>query len=357
MTIAETGLIPRIPGRSASEERRARTVLAQQLFVTRTDREPLLVLLAAVTGRNCETLKELPAEHRILDGAAVELRVIKRRRGPRRWFDTVTWEIGPPHRELHTPGGLYLLLHRMMARGRTVSGSQTLWSVWRNAKRDLGGQHEHHDPYAARLSAGLNLKQWAARHDLHADAAVQHDLREPLDVRFKRIRTAVEVRRTRTVGGHLPSAVRSNTIGVLFANYLRGDATAREWAEDVLGEAVADAERDPAREGAWTACSDPDQHPATGRACRRVSYLDCFHCGNCVITRSHLPAILALLDDLAGRRTQLGEIEWWRRYGPVWAAIRRDVLPRFTPAELRSATTNKPADALLELAEDPWEHP
>lgn len=57
------------------------------------------------------------------------------------------------------------------------------------------------------------------------------------------------------------------------------------------------------------------------------------------------------------RRTQLGEADWWRRYGPVWAAIRRDVLPKFTPAELRSAGQTKPAEALLELAEDPWEHP
>jgi hypothetical protein len=88
-----------------------------------------------------------------------------------------------------------------------------------------------------------------------------------------------------------------------------------------------------------------------------VSFLDCFHCGNCLITRSHLPAILALLDDLAGRRVQLGETDWWTRYGPAWAAIRRDVLPKFTPAELVAAREATPAEALLELAEDPWEHP
>jgi hypothetical protein len=78
---AETGVIPRLPAPFGHEERNTRTALAQRLFVTRIDREPLLVLLAAVTGRNSETLKELPAEHRVLDGAAVELRVIKRRQG------------------------------------------------------------------------------------------------------------------------------------------------------------------------------------------------------------------------------------------------------------------------------------
>lgn len=204
-----------------------------------------------------------------------------------------------------------------------------------------------------------------------------------MPVKVTRIRTTVEVRRTRATGGHLPSAARSNTVAVLFANYLRGDATARAWAEEVLGDAVADAEqaalavqRDtlaatghtslrieptppntPAHEGAWNACTDPQSHPATGRPCRRVSYLDCFHCGNCLITPAHLPAILALVDELADRRTRLGEIDWWQRYGPVWAAIRRDVLPKFTPAELCTAHTSTPAAALLELAEDPWEHP
>jgi hypothetical protein len=385
--MAESGLVPRLPGMPVTEERRARTTLAQHVFVTRADREPILVLLAALTGRNSETLKELPTEHRILGGVAVELRLIKRRHGARRWFDTVSWEIGPPHRELHTPGGLYLLLHRLMTRSRSWSGSRSLWSVWCNADRDLGGLHEHRDPFAATLHAGLNLPRWAKSHDLRADPTADHPDGARLPVKITRIRTSVEVRRTRATGGHLPSAARSNTVGVLFTNYLRGDATAQAWAEEVLGDAVADAEqaalavhRDalaatghndlrieptppatwpdtPTQEGAWTACTDPQTHPATGRPCRRVSYLDCFHCGNCLITRTHLPAILALVNDLADRRTRLDETEWWQRYGPVWAAIRQDILPKFTPAELQAARITPPVEALLELAEDPWEHP
>lgn len=390
--IAATGVVPRFPEAGVGQERRLRSLVAGRLFVTWADREPLLVLLGAVTGRNPETLKELPAEHRVLDGRAVELRVIKRRHGPQRWFDTVTWEIGPPHRELHTPGGLYLLLHRLMARGRTFRDARTaspsIWSVWRNPRTGgLAGVHEHHDPYAARLAGSLDFTRWARRHDLRADPTHHQHEAPPLAVRLARVRTSVEVRRTRAVGGHLPSAARSNTVGVLFANYLRGDPTARDWAEEVLGHAVADAEQaalaahhhalresgresgrtslrieptpaaDPAHEGAWTACADPDQHPNTGQPCRRMSFLDCFHCGNCLITRAHLPAILALQDELAERRTRLGESEWWARYGPAWAAIRGDVLPKFTPAELTAAREATPAEALLELAEDPWEHP
>lgn len=169
--IAETGVVPRIPA-EIGLERRQRTAVAQRLFVTQADRESLLVLLGATTGRNPETLKELPAEHRILDDRAVELRVTKRRHGPQRWVDTVTWEIGPPHRALHTPGGLYLLLHRLMARGRVFrvsentsqAVSQSIWSIWRNARTGgLAGIHEHQDPYAASLSTSINFTQWARR--------------------------------------------------------------------------------------------------------------------------------------------------------------------------------------------------
>ena len=85
--------------------------------------------------------------------------------------------------------------------------------------------------------------------------------------------------------------------------------------------------------------------------------LDCFHCGNCLVTQDHLPRLLALLDALTVRRQQMTEPDWWARYGPGWAAIRRDILGRFTPAELQQAGQLKRADALLGLIENPWEHP
>lgn len=52
--------------------------LAEQMFVTRKDLVPMLVLLVATTGRNIEAIKELPAEHRILQDRAVELVVWER---------------------------------------------------------------------------------------------------------------------------------------------------------------------------------------------------------------------------------------------------------------------------------------
>ena len=91
-----------------------------------------MMLAAALSERNGETIKELPARHRVLEDRAVELVIVKRRRGARRWFETVTWEIGPPGRELHTPGGFYLLMLELTARSRQRCGSPLLWCAWRN---------------------------------------------------------------------------------------------------------------------------------------------------------------------------------------------------------------------------------
>jgi hypothetical protein len=89
----------------------------------------------------------------------------------------------------------------------------------------------------------------------------------------------------------------------------------------------------------------------------QASFLECFHCGNCLITVAHLPRILALLTALQARREQLPEQQWWERYGQTWAAIRHDVLPKFSPAELAQAGLEPHVEALLDLVEPPWEHP
>ena len=405
--MTRTGEVPALPAPTRLALVRRREV-AGDLYLTTRDIAALLVLLVAVTGRNIETIKELPAAHRLLEGRAVELRIVKRRRGPQCWWETVTWEIGEPERQLHTPGGLYLLAHRLTARSREFNGSPRLWSVWVNSVRAIErGVAEHRDMFGPDLNPGLRLHTWAAQHHLTADPALPPDSNEPpdtveptaLSVDFNRLKTSAEVRRTRRVGGHLPSAVRTNTIPVLFRNYLRGDPTVAEWAEQVVGEALADAEQsalaahqrvldatggslrvvpgpgdanhlrqagldsDTAQHAAagelntaWSACLDHDTHPGTGDTCR-WSFLDCFHCGNCLITRDHLPGLLGLLDALTARRGQLSEADWWARYGLVWVAIRNDVLPKFSPAELDQAGVAKPTDALLDLVEQPWEQP
>ncbi len=378
--MAETGLVP-CPDGVLTEVLHWRVETAERLFLTIRDVVPLLVLGVVLTGRNVETLKELPAQHRLLEDKAVEVTVVKRRRGAGHWHDQATWEIGPPSRRLHTPGGFYLLLWRLTAPSRAFSGSMTIWSVWRNGHRaGVTGTAEHWDPFADKLRTPLRLFDWADRHDLRGDDGRR------LKLDMNRLRTSVEVRRTKQMGGHLPSAARTNTMQTLWSSYLRGDPAVAEWAEDILDDAFADAERaaldahdralaahsgtlrivaeqagddgmpagqagvdeETARKAAsgaldtgWTACADPEHGPWNEGPCT-ASFLDCFHCGNCLITHDHLPRLLALLGSMEQRRQEIPLPAWWQRYGPAWAAIRHQVLPEFSPAEITAAEAVEP---------------
>lgn len=394
-SMAATGQVPSLPGTRPNPFCPRRRDLAGRLFVTLADLPPLLMLAAALSERNGETIKELPARHRVLEGKAVELVIVKRRRGARRWFETVTWEIGPPGRELNYPGGFYLLMLELTARSRQWCGSPLLWCTWRNGTAArLAAPDDHRAAFGESLHGTQVLpSRWAAGRSRPlladpppagvGDGSVQA---VPLQVSFNRIKTSMEVRRTKRLGGHLPSAAKSNTMPVLFRNYLSGDPVVVSWAEEVLGEALTDAEQAArlaheraaraagggpkvrTRAGAgpreddgepgtgWTGCADHTHHPATGKPCQ-VTFLDCFHCGNCLVTRDHLPGLLGLLDALAQRRRELAEGLWWGRYGPTWVAIREDILAKFTPAELEQAQALKPDDALLDLVENPWEIP
>ncbi|MFD4592859.1 hypothetical protein [Streptomyces rubiginosohelvolus] len=363
-TVAAGGRLARLGETSAT---------ARMLFPVRADLPAMLVLLAAVTARNIETIKELPAKHRVVGNKAVEVRLTKRRRGSAQWHQTVLWEIGEPGQELRQPGGLYLLLHDLMAPSRALADDPR-W-FWSYCRARHGNPHG--SPFRGSMTAGIEMTAWAAAHDLTDDVGAR------LTVSFNRLRTSVEARRTRQMGGHLPSAARSNTVPVLFRNYLRDDPATVEWAHEVMADALADAERSAldvhrrrteragepavvaeaarplpgATDGAWSGCRDVDHHPVTGTTCR-ASFLACFHCGNCLITPDHLPRLMALLEAMEERRRRMDEQAWWQRYGPAYAAIRHEVLARFTPEQVRHAAAAAPEhDASLDLVEDPWQHP
>ena len=406
--MATTGRVPMPPG-TRNPVTPERHELARKLFLTLKDLSPLMMLAAALSERNGETIKELPVRHRVLEDRAVELVIVKRRRGARRWFETVTWEIGAPGRELHTPGGCYLLLLELTARSRQWCETPLLWCVWRNGQAArLDVADDHFAPFENSLSCTSILPTvWAANRPRPLLADPQPDPKGsglmapalPLQVSFNRIKTSMEVRRTKRMGGHLPSAAKSNSMPVLFRNYLSGDPVITAWAEEVLGEALVDAEQAARRahelaaqaagggprvlpgpgdvaaltetgldagtarraaagslDTGWAACVDHDRHPVTQQPCQ-VTFLDCFHCGNCLVTRDHLPRLLGLLEALAQRRRELPEQVWWTRYGPAWVAIRQDILVKFTPAELQRARAAQPVDALLDLVENPWELP
>jgi hypothetical protein len=381
--MATTGRVPPIPqpGRGLRDVV-AMLTLAGQLFLLDADLAPLLVLGVGLTGRNGETVKELPAAHALLEGKAVAVELIKRRRGPNSIHEVVHWEVGTPSRQLRTSGGYYLLVHELARRGRAFSGSEAVWSIW-NVRSG------HVSPFAKALDRQLYLHTWARRHELVGDDG------RPLQLSLNRLRTTVEVRTTRAVGGHLPTSARTNTMDVQFAHYLRGDPTVAEWAADEVSAAVRDAEQHArqahlrvlggpeaqhAQDLAGTAaqlgiapetarqalagdldtlvaaCLDIDHSPFNKGRCQ-ASFLTCLRCPNALATHRHLPGLLELLELLDLQRQTLDAEVWWARHGQTWLAITENVLPRFTPAEIELAkAAASPTASLLDLLEGPREH-
>jgi hypothetical protein len=404
-SMARTGRVPVRRRRTASggllRDYRSRAALACQLFLTSADLVPLVILMVGLSGRNGETIKELPVEHRLLEGRAVAVNLVKRRRGRTMSRETVHWETGgTDSRQLHTPGGLYLLLHELTRRSRQWSGATRIWSIWvnetsggttRELKLRTGG---HVDPYAVTIDRGFypGLNRWAVRHGLCADGS--GDDQRPLDIDLNRLKTTVEVRITKAVGGHLPSASRTNTLDVSFMHYLRGDPRIRDWADRILTAALHDAENsartfhlrilDAAADRAFernpedaaaalgatvaqvksaaageldtlvSSCLDIHHHPRTGGPCSD-SFLTCLRCTNALVAERHLPMLYALLDLLQDQLDRLGVDDWCGRYGVTWLIITRLILPRFTAAQRAAAVKAKPHSLPLDLLEGPKE--
>jgi hypothetical protein len=366
-----------------------RNTTAQRLFLTPEDLVPLLVLMVAVSERNGETIKELHAAHRVLEGRAVAVGSIKRRRGKALSRATLHWEIGSDSRQLHTPGGLYLLIHQLTERSRTFSGTDSLWAIWTTASG-------HIPAFGTDLGRSLRLSKWAARQGLTSDVADEAEP-EPLILRLDRIKTAAEVRRAKATGGHMPSTATTNTMDVSYLHYLRNDPVIHAWAEDIVDVALSDAEgaarafqlkilgpqiqdqfeADPqaaAREVGTTveklgqalagdldtlaaSCLDIDHNPfSTGRC--GVSFLTCLRCPNALVLERHLPMLYLLLDHLQAQLDRMSVLDWCRLHGVTWLIITRLILPRFSLAQRQLAQAAKPDVApadLLDLLDGPRE--
>jgi hypothetical protein len=376
--IAATGEIPVIAHDSKAWDNHPMMTLARQLFVIGFDLGPLLTLGVGISGRNLETLKDLTIEHDVLEAKAVRVQLIKRRRGPERMFEVTHWEIGTSSQQLRRPGGYYLLLEQMMRLGRSFSGTSSLWSVW-------DPPDGHHGPF----DVGLHLKdwhmqRWKQRHQLIDDNG------QPLQITSLRLKKTVDIRNTRAAGGHLPSSIRSNTMPVLFTNYLRGDPSVHDWAGGVITAALSDAETaaqacharvlagpvtTPNKAAAQldvtattatdllagnldtavTACADIDHSPLDGGGRCGVSFLMCFGCSNALVTHNHIPKLKALLDWLIDQRGKIALDLWWRHYGMAWVAITEHIRPKFTPAEWDRVQPAEGLPELLALLEGPQE--
>lgn len=369
--LLSTGQLP-----SASDQPFPRGIIRQQRLelVSRvtpigSDVVPMLILLAALSGRNSETLKELPASHERLSSQSVRLLIQKRRRRSGNWFEDVIWEVGNDSRQLHTTGGLYLLYNELFQPGRRWADPERLWVTWANprAEQTEGFRYPWKDSLQ---SIFLALGAWAESHGIR-----ENDV--PLQLSFNRIRTSVLRRETRAVGGHMPSAARQNTQDVLFKNYLSGDTATKAWADEVLSDTFSEIEEEvrknrtaalsvnggripSAEDGshsdqtAFTGCRDITNGPfGMDRLCP-ASVLTCFACPNSVIGEEHVPRLVRLKVELEERWNRLDRKTWWERYGSAWVALNDDILTRFTSEQIAHSQATEHTFLPLNLLEDVW---
>lgn len=91
-------------------------------------------------------------------------------------------------------------------------------------------------------------------------------------------------------------------------------------------------------EGPQTACRDPLDSPfeTPGDICTKSMTGTCFGCGNAIITRQHLPAVLAIAEIADPARAADPEV-WLNHWKPIYETITQMILPAFPPEAVEAA--------------------
>ena len=179
------------------------------------------------------------------------------------------------------------------------------------------------------------------------------------------------MRTTRSTGGHLPSSTRSNSMSVLFGNYLKGDDAVREWAGEVITAALQQAEMDArATQAQVLSGVDPNTCNSRQQAAADLGITEAtagellagdldtvFAAAGTSTTVRSIPidALLSVIPHVSivreradlspntsstegavvlagfGRWESLDVEEWWTRYGFTWLAGTQHIRPKFTP--------------------------
>lgn len=107
--------------------------------------------------------------------------------------------------------------------------------------------------------------------------------------------------------------------------------------------AVIDGEED-----VWLAgCLDFSASPygAKGEDCP-TPFTECLHCPNSVFTARKLPNLLRFKGILSDRRTEVGDEEWAALYAEDWYRLTKQILPRFSEAQISGASKIIQGDSL-----------
>ncbi|MCX5203923.1 hypothetical protein OG897_21010 [Streptomyces sp. NBC_00237] len=341
------------------------------------------VLLAAMTGQNKSVILKTPAVHHRADGYTGQtptaiLETHKPRRGRRAHMnlalsDLPDWISIPAdlenisaRDELHTPFGLYALLHELTSRSRELAGSDRLLIGW-NVSGGRGAGRGMRQPTSSDWAT-----RWAVPHGLKAD--------EP-DMKGRPVQLHVTLDLIRLTYLELHQAPVGHTEQTLATDYLarnRGNLTeyqkvvAAALQEEVakarvrgvmtvltrtdLERASTDAETVAAEYGidavtlkrmiageldtVMNACSDHQNgpHAPPGESCR-ASFMLCLGCPCARALPRHLPVQVLVHDRLAERRTEMTPLQWTQRFALPHTQL-ADLLSRHDEVDIDDARAN-----------------
>ncbi|RLV73456.1 hypothetical protein D3C57_129560 [Streptomyces rapamycinicus NRRL 5491] len=343
--------------------------LAPLLYPTTRDLFALLLLFCLESGMEVEAARELTAGClKNPNRGYVQVEYLKRRRHGQEW-NTIRVRDGSSH----SPGGLLRLALRLTASVREITGSPALWQFRTKEGSLTTGLSASAVTYLA--------KAFVYRHGIS-------DAGQPVELRMSRLRKTYKAAVYKVTGGRMSAFVQGHSPDIAAAHYAdipslrdlheqavadglhdalneaRSPSVLTPEAEERLLQRPAEAPEllgvSPTEAGSllsgesdlWlSSCRDFFDSPfgVKGKACP-VSFFGCLGCGNAVITRRKLPAILAFLNHIEGERAKMPEAEWAERFGGARQQILRLVLPKFSESDVLSAqAVAESADPLLFL--------
>ena len=313
--------------------------------LTTEDIIPFVVLLSLETGLEPECIKALRSDClRNPASGTVEIEYCKRRARRSEWK-----RLRVRDGASSTPGGIIRTLIELTTAARTHKPSESLWIYFNT------GQLTDRI-----LQPQIMIDQWTDRHRIVDDSG------QPLRLLLSRLRkTHKALWYTKTQGelgrfavGHTPEVAARHYADLPSLRHLHEQAVA-DGLNDALMSALepriltpqdeVNARRAPAtlqlsvpvaevrrvlsgNQDVWLAsCAGFHKSPfsAEGEPCSEP-FWGCLECRNAVITARKLPAIIAFLDFIVARRTEMAEADWWPKFGRAWSRITQQVLPAFS---------------------------
>lgn len=330
--------------------------LAPLVYPTSRDLFALFLLFCLESGMELEAARELTSDClKNPNRGYVQVEYLKRRRHGQEW-NMIRVRDGSPN----SPGGLLRLALRLTASIREITGSSALWQFRTKDGLLATGYSTSAVTHVAR--------SFVSTHDISDEG-------RPVELRLSRLRKTYKAAVYKVTGGRMSAFVQGHSPDVAAAHYadipslrdLHEQAVA-DGLQDALDEARIPSVLTPEEEerlvqqpsaapkllgvsptavgpllsgesDLWlSSCRNFFDSPfgTKGKACP-VSFFGCLGCGNAVITRRKLPAILAFLNHIEAERAKMPEVEWSARFGEARQQILQLILPRFSESDVLSA--------------------